>query len=275
MRPPPGYNAFMPYAVLAPVLDVQPIAPEHYTLTCHAPALARDARPGHFVNVRASDDGFDPLLRKPFSIYTADPEAGTISLLFSVVGAVTRSMARRRAGDMLDLVGPLGGRLFSRDARPDVLHVLVGGGYGVPPLVFFARQLGVDSPNAGLAFIIGARTRDLLLCHAELEAAGIATHTATDDGTHGARGRVTDVLQPLLEQNAHRPVAVRCCGPTPMMRAVAQMCLAANVPCELSVEVSMPCGVGVCMGCVLDLADGRRVRCCLDGPVFPAAEVAW
>ncbi len=265
----------MPHSVLAPVLSVVPLVPNHYVLTCHAPTLAAQARPGHFVNVRADNGGFDPFLRKPFSIYTADMQTGSISLLFSVVGSVTAAMVRKRAGDTLDIVGPLGGHVFAPPSEPDTLHILVGGGYGVPPLVFLARTLGQTDPAPEMAFLIGARTKDLLLCQAELEDAGVSTHTATDDGSHGTLGQVTDVLRPLLERHASRPVTVYCCGPTPMMRAIGGLCTAHSVPCQLSVEVAMPCGIGVCMGCVLDLADGRRVRCCVDGPVFTATEVAW
>ncbi len=275
MRGKPGTIPSMPHTVLAPVLSVQPLVQNHYVLTCHAPSLAAQARPGHFVNVRGDESGLDPFLRKPFSIYTADTQTGNISLLFSVVGAVTTAMARKRPGDTLDLVGPLGGHVFAPPADKDALHILVGGGYGVPPLVFLSRTLLETNPLSDMAFLIGARTKDLLLCEAELRTAGVPTHTATDDGSHGTSGRVTDVLLPMLTQNAHRPVAVYCCGPTPMMRAVGELCAAHLVPCQLSVEVAMPCGIGVCMGCVLDLADGRRVRCCVDGPVFQATEVAW
>ncbi len=275
VRAKPGTMPTMPHSVLAPVLSVSPLAPNHYVLTCHAPSLAREARPGHFVNVRADDQGFDPFLRKPFSIYTADTQDGNISLLFSIVGSVTQSMVRKRAGDTIDLVGPLGGHVFAPPPAPDTRHILVGGGYGVPPLVFLSRTLLASTPAPEIAFVIGARTKDLLLCEAELRTAGVPTHTATDDGSHGTLGLVTDVLRPMLAQNAQRPVAVYCCGPTPMMRAVGELCTAHQVSCQLSVEVAMPCGIGVCMGCVLDLADGRRVRCCVDGPVFQASEVAW
>lgn len=270
-----GTMRAMPQQILAPVLSVEPIIQNHFVLTFHAPILAAEARPGHFINTRVSDDGFDPLLRKPFSIYTADKNAGTVSILFSVVGAVTRGMARKRPGDTLDLVGPLGGRIFVPDPAPGVLHVMVGGGYGVPPLVFLCRTLLDRNPDTSLAFITGARTKDLLLCQEELALAGVPAHPATDDGSHGTQGRVTDVLEPMLAANVSRPVAVYCCGPTPMMQAVALLCQKLGVSCQLSVEVAMPCGVGVCMGCVLDLADGRRVRCCTDGPVFQAAEVDW
>jgi dihydroorotate dehydrogenase electron transfer subunit len=263
----------MPYQTFATVTANEVIIPDHHVLTCHAPEIAAQAQPGHFVNVLIAQSGHDPLLRKPFSIYTADPEGGEISLLFSLVGATTYGMARKRPGDTLDLVGPLGGRLFTPDPRPDALHVMVGGGYGVPPLVFLSRQR--REAGQQVIFLIGARRKDLLLCEEELRAAGVDARPCTEDGSWGAVGRVTDVLAPLLAERQGEPLTVYCCGPTPMMQAVAEMCLRHEVPCQVSMEVGMPCGLGVCMACVLDLADGRRVRCCTEGPVFEASEVRW
>lgn len=263
-----------PKQVLAPVLANDEIIADHKVLTCEAPSLAAWARPGHFVNALTAERT-DPLLRKPFSIYTVDRERGQISLLYSIVGATTQGMARKKAGDTIDLVGPLGGRIFRPDTRPGAVHVMVGGGYGVPPLVFLARELQSAYAAPDIVFIIGARRRDLLLCEAELMAAGVDARAATEDGSHGTQGRVTDVLEPLLRERLGQPVTVYCCGPTPMMRAVGELCQSLGVPCQLSVEVAMPCGIGVCMGCVLDLTDGRRVRCCVDGPVFEASEVKW
>lgn len=264
----------MPQQIFARILANEPIIAGHQVITCEAPTLAAEARPGHFVNVLTAER-FDPLLRKPFSIYTADRELGRISLLYSIVGATTEGMARKRSGETLDIVGPLGGRIFQADPRPGTNHVMVGGGYGVPPLVFLSRELQQAEPEANITFIIGARRKDLLLCEMELRAAGVDARAATEDGSHGTAGRVTEVLAPLLHEKSGLPVTVYCCGPTPMMRAVAELCLSLGVPCQLSVEVSMPCGIGVCMGCVLDLTDGRRVRCCVDGPVFEASEVKW
>jgi dihydroorotate dehydrogenase electron transfer subunit len=263
----------MPHQTFATVTANDVIIPDHHVLTCHAPEIAAQARPGHFVNVLIAQSGHDPLLRKPFSIYTADPATGLISILFSLVGPTTYGMARKRPGDTVDLVGPLGGRLFTPDSRPGATHIMVGGGYGVPPLVFLSRELRARDER--VVFLIGARRKDLLLCEEELRDAGVEAMPCTEDGSWGAVGKVTDALAPLLAQHGDAPLTVYCCGPTPMMRAVAEMCLGANVPCQLSMEVSMPCGMGVCMACVIDLADNRRVRCCTDGPVFRAEEIRW
>lgn len=258
------------YQTFAPVIANEEIIPGHRVLVCHSPDIAARANPGHFLNVLASDT-FNSILRKPFSIFQADTVTGYVSMLYQVSGATTLGMSRKIPGDLVDLAGPLGGRLFSRPPDEQLTHVLIGGGYGVPPLVFFAKRLRAETPDASIIFIVGARQKDLLLCELEMTELGVDVRPTTEDGSHGTRGRVTDALTPLLNSQ----IAVYCCGPTPMMRAVGELCIAANVPCQLSVEVSMPCGVGVCMGCVLDLTDGRRVRTCIDGPVFEAREVAW
>lgn len=255
---------------LAMVVANDDLIPGHKVLACQAPEIAKLAQPGHFVNVLASD-WYGSILRKPFSIFRADPETGEIAILYQITGATTHGMSRKAAGDTIDLVGPLGGTVFTIDPRPEITHVMVGGGYGVPPLVFLAERLRQSEPDAKIVFIVGARRKDLLLCEAELLALDIPATMATEDGSHGYRGRVTDVLAGLLTPHC----AVYCCGPTPMMQAVGELCAQAHAPCQVSLEVPMPCGVGVCMGCVVDLADGRRVRACLDGPVFDSREVVW
>ena len=254
----------------ASVVDNLDLVKDHKVLVCHAPAIAGQAQPGHFVNVLASDSA-SAILRKPFSIYRADPETGRIAMLYQVKGPTTIGMAHKRPGDRIDLVGPLGGAVFARDARPDVHHIMVGGGYGVPPLVFLTERLLQTAPDARITFLVGARSLERVLCHDELESLGVALRPSTEDGSLGTRGRVTDVLCDIIDENA----AVYCCGPTAMMRAVSAMCLAAGAACQVSLEVPMPCGVGVCMGCVVDTADGTRVRACCEGPVFDARKVVW
>lgn len=255
---------------LARVIENDEIIPGHRVIVCTAPAIAAAAKPGHFINVLASA-AYESILRKPFSVFRADPTAGTIAMLYQITGATTHGMADKVPGDYLDIVGPLGGRVFTADQRQDVLHIMVGGGYGVPPLVFLAKSIKAENPKARILFIVGARRKELLLCETELVDLGVDFAPTTEDGSHGTQGRVTDVLKDYLEVNA----AVYCCGPTPMMRAVGDLCIAKDIPCQISVEVPMPCGLGICMGCVIDLTDGSRVRSCTEGPVFEAGEVKW
>ena len=258
----------------APILRNEKLAaPGHHILTFHAPALARDARPGSFVAVHAPAIG-GGILRRPFSVYTADPETGVCSILFSVYGASTAAMATYKEGDRLDILGPLGGSVFRADARPGARHICVGGGYGVPPLTFLTRQILATDSAATVLFISGARTKDYLVGTDGLDNIGATLLPATDDGSHGFHGRVTGVLERCLSDK-ERPTTVYTCGPTPMMRAVAEMATAHETPCQVSLEVFMPCGVGICMGCAVPTPDGKYVRGCVEGPVFGAGDILW
>lgn len=254
----------------APVVSVQALpAPGHFVLTFDAPELARDARPGHFIAVSAETG--PAILRKPFSVYTADPDSGRCSILFSLYGPTTRAMSRYEPGDTLDFVGPLGGHVFEPDPRPGTRHLLVGGGYGVPPLNFLARRIRAADPDATVVLIHGARTANLLVGADGLPERGVDVVACTDDGSAGVEGRVTVGLEPLLGPDA----AVYTCGPTPMMRAVADLCLEREVVCQVSMETFMPCGVGICVGCVVGRPDGTFSRACTDGPVYRAGEIVW
>lgn len=255
---------------LATVVANEELIKGHMVMICEAPELAVQAQPGHFVNVYATET-ITSILRKPFSIFQADPDSGRIALLYQLKGATTQGMSRKIPGDTVSLVGPLGGQLFSLDPRPDAHHIMVGGGYGVPPLVFLSKRLRDSGYTDEITFIVGARSKDLLLCEADLLDLEVTVRATTEDGSHGTAGRVTDVLKEMIEARS----AVYTCGPTGMMQAVGEMCIAVGAPCQVSLEVPMPCGVGVCMGCVVDLADGKRVRACTDGPVFDARRVVW
>jgi dihydroorotate dehydrogenase electron transfer subunit len=151
---------------------------------------------------------------------------------------------------------------------------MVGGGYGVPPLVFLADRIKQANPAALVLFLVGARSRELVMCEAHLQEHGVETRITTEDGSYGEIGRVTDLLDEILVGHKAN-IKVYTCGPTGMMRTVAEKCLAAKVQCQVSLEVPMPCGIGVCMGCVVDTVDSRRVRACRSGPVFEASELVF
>lgn len=259
--------------VLAPVVSVEKLAaPGHFVLTFEAPELARDARPGQFVTVAAETGA--QFLRRPFSFYTADPETGRASILFSMYGPTTRAMSAYKPGDRIDLIGPLGGRVFAADELPGVRHVMVGGGYGVPPLAFLTRRLLAADPSADVSVVNGARTKDFLVGTDGLEEVGAQVFPCTNDGTCGYHGMVTGLLEEMLSDKS-RPVHVYTCGPTPMMKAVAEMAMRFDVPCQASMEVFMPCGIGICMGCAVPRPDGTFARGCVEGPVFEAREIVW
>jgi dihydroorotate dehydrogenase electron transfer subunit len=259
----------------AEIFAVQKVG-EYYLFTVVAPGVAASFAPGQFAAVAVGGEQSSMLLRRAFALYGATPTgdfAGTIQFVVAEHGPGTRWLVHRRAGEHLDVVGPLGTPF--RLPRRKVPAVLVGGGYGTAPLIPLARQL--IEAGSDIEFIIGAATASRLFGElAARRVAGTVTVT-TDDGSAGQRGRVSDALPAAIKRiNAH---VVYACGPMPMLRAVGDAARAHAVAAQVAVEESMACGVGVCMTCVLPVRgeDGqsRFVRACVDGPVFDAAQVRW
>ena len=242
------------------------VAPEHYLLTLSAPGIAREVRPGQFVMLRPSA-GADPLLPRAFSVYNAEPQPGRISVLYRVVGRGTERLQLCAAGQPVQTWGPLGNR-FSAPAGRRV--ALVGGGVGVPPLVFLAASL--RGSDLDVTALIGASTSDFLIGVADLERAGAAVQTSTDDGSLGHHGYVTDLLARYLDRG---DAAIYACGPMPMLAAVDRLVRERGRPAELALEAPMACGVGACLGCTVPRAGGGYARVCTDGPVFPSGAVGW
>jgi dihydroorotate dehydrogenase electron transfer subunit len=217
--------------------------------------------PGQFIMVRGSFES-DPILPRAFSLVGAG-ETG--SILVKAVGKATRQLTAMRTGDRLTVFGPLGNR-FSIPA-PDITPLLVAGGVGVAPLIFMAEQLFQSGRRP--IFLYGGRThRDLVL---QDRIAGVADlMVATEDGSQGERGRVTDLLAPILERHNH--LAVFSCGPEPMMRALHST-LPGGLRLEVALEQAMACGMGTCKGCAVRDRKGEYRYVCSDGPVFNADDV--
>ncbi|MFN2614240.1 MAG: dihydroorotate dehydrogenase electron transfer subunit [Actinomycetota bacterium] len=254
----------IPIAVSAPVVGSTRMG-DYHVLTFRDFDIARGARPGQFVNVAT-----DRFLRRPFSVYRADPSTGDIAIAFDAIGPGTGWLAGRAAGDRLDVVGPLGhGFEVPQTSSPDLV---VGGGYGSAALSFLAEQLAARGRRVHA--ILGARTAARLFVDDALRTSCASVELTTDDGSAGARGFVTDVMQRVIE--AHEIGTIFACGTMPMLRAVSET--AKSVPAQLAVEEFMACGIGVCWTCVLPVhANGSRkhLRSCTEGPVFKAANVAW
>ncbi len=234
-------------------------------VTLDSPRIARDVAPGQFVHVRVDADS-SSILRRPFSVHRVLDRR--IQLLYQVLGAGTRALSEKRPGDAMDAVGPLG-RGF--DVPEDAAHaLLVAGGLGVAPLVFLAEELAERGVAATVAY--GAPTSERLVARGALEASARRVEVATDDGSAGSGGLVTQLVAPLIEDDS--PDVVFACGPEPMSRAVAEAAAESGIACQVSLERLMACGVGACLSCVVTTREGRACVC-VDGPVFDAADVAW
>jgi dihydroorotate dehydrogenase electron transfer subunit len=273
----------------AVVLDNEPIARSTWRMRLACPEIAAPIVPGQFFMIRALDRS-DPLMGRPFALYDVWTDAAGrpagVDFGYLVVGKLTSLLSKLQPGDTVDIWGPLGNGFPTAKAG----HLaLVAGGIGQTPFLAVIREaLGrrrygaparteTERPSR-ITFCYGVRSAEYLAGVDDFSAEGIDVRLATDDGSRGRPGFVTDLLQQLIDE-PNRPDRIYCCGPEPMMRATARLAAAAGIPCWLSLETPMACGFGACFSCVTRIrqADGswdyRRV--CVEGPVFRAEQVVF
>lgn len=249
-----------------------------------APPIASVAQPGQFLEILFGDN-YAPLVRRPFSLYEVDREQGTLAVLYRASGSFTSGLMQKRAGETVSLLGPLG-QPYRWSLAPEMRHILIAGGIGAPPICFLAtemcRALGEAGPGMGSLIVLNAaRTADQLMGMTTFSQLPLDLRTVTDDGSRGPRGLATDVLTALLDAPSAPPTRLYACGPMPMLRAIGEIARPRNLSCQISVETSMPCGIGTCMGCVVpvlapDTLEGFvYARACCEGPVFEASELLW
>lgn len=242
---------------------------EYRQLTLAAPGIGPLVKPGQFAHLKIPRLDH-AVLRRPFSIFKADEKG--ISILYKSVGKGTDSMRSIQPGETLDVIGPLGNG-FPTLGKGKTLPVLVAGGYGNAALYLQAETL----PVKGVAFF-GGRSAEDILCIDEFEALGWDVRVATDDGSLGTKGLVTEALDPWLEEQTPASVELFACGPNAMLKAVGDRALEKKITAWLSMDRNMACGVGACLTCVIKrkTAEGWEwARCCKDGPVFEASEILW
>lgn len=254
------------YQTLATVQANILVGPGTYRLTLSVPEIAANARPGQFLEILpGSGLSRDPLLRRPISICATDAAAGCVDLVYREVGRGTRLLGEKKAGDQVDVVGPVGnGFILPEDVR-NIL--LVAGGIGMPPLHALAQYY----PDRNFTLYYGARNHQEIIMEQDWDRLQVPVKIATDDGSKGFHGRVTD----LLLKEAFTDYDICCaCGPRPMLRSLADLLKQQAKPGLFSLEERMACGVGACLGCVCKTNSGYR-RVCVDGPVFAVEEVIW
>lgn len=261
----------------AKLIKIVEVAPKYYKIVLSCPHIAQSAQPGQFIEIKVAET-FEPMLRRPFSIHYvrhkgAKAEGHKLEILFEAVGKGSKILSRKKAGEVLDIIGPLGNGFTYRASGQNVtgLPMLVAGGMGVAPLVFLAGQMAGRPP----VVLLGARTKNQILCEEEFKRLGCAVEVATDDGSKGFKGRVTDLLGHLLKAQGQRlKVRIYACGPRPMLKAIAKISQQYNIPAQISLEEHMACGIGACLGCVINTKEGYK-RVCKEGPVFDADKIIW
>jgi len=260
----------MPHVARAPTVRKESWG-NYHLVRFRAPEMAAAARPGQFVMVRPGETTA-PLLRRPISLHGRDGDE--LEIFFQVAGEGTALLARRKAGETLDVLGPLG-RGFDLDIPLDGKSAcLLGGGRGIAPLYFLGLELAAR--GARVKVLYGGRTADDLPVRDRFEEAGLDVACSTDDGSFGHHGLVTGLFE--AELAAGRPDVLFVCGPDSMMRACAGLAARLRIPAQISLESVMGCGFGACWGCVRRIKragaeEWRKI--CEDGPVFPAEDIVW
>lgn len=246
------------------VRSVVRTAADIHVLTMLAPDIAPSVRPGQFLNIRTSE-GYFPLLRRPFSVHLRRDDL--LSIIFNVVGEGTRILSEAGEGTALDVIGPLGNSFGVDDDYDEAM--LVGGGLGVAPLPILTDEL--KRAGRPLRTFLGARTAAQLVTD-HLENLSIAT----DDGSSGHRGTIVDLLARWLPGAPARRRKIFACGPNPMLRALSAFAAEHSIPCEISLESPMACGIGICQGCPVEVRNGpgKYALVCRDGTVFDSNNVA-
>lgn len=292
----------------AKVIQNKQVIPGYCRMDLAAPSVAERARPGQFLHVRCGST-HDPLLRRPISINAVARRTGEVSLLYRIAGRGTALLAGHRAGDMVSIVGPLGRGFTIPEGNENV--IVVCGGIGIAPLYFFLQELAGLGIKATV--LQGAATAKQLLLENEMKELGHSVLMATDDGTRDFYGSVTKLFENYLQNSDFAPGPgagehltmnkgqagqvskglvnkynrqegdpVRCvyaCGPHGMLSKLSEITGRRGIPCEVSLEERMGCGVGACLSCACKVKTGdggagyRRV--CVEGPVFQSGEVNW
>lgn len=259
------------YEELAEIVRNEPLTPEIFRLTLTAPQIASRAHPGQFVMVRISPC-YDPLLRRPLSIHQTIGNH-QVQLLYKVVGKGTRILASLTPGQKINLNGPLGNGF---DLTGTQAVCLVGGGMGIAPLYFLAKEIMRANTPPKCIVLLGARTAAEFgpLPQDFMDLGVTKIYFSTDDGSIGHHGYIAELLHQHLDSH---PWTVFTCGPHPMMKAVFSQCQKQGWKCQVSLETMMACGIAACLGCAIPRADlsGPYLHVCKDGPVFKAEEVAW
>ncbi|MDR1492329.1 MAG: dihydroorotate dehydrogenase electron transfer subunit [Planctomycetaceae bacterium] len=260
-----------------------PTAEKTYRLRFRAPELVSLMQPGQFVMLRLSDTN-DPLLGRPLAAYQADADAGTIDVVYLAVGKMTERLSRLSAGTPLQVWGPLGNGF--RLPHADHL-IMIAGGIGQTPFYTLAEEsLGLRTfsrKNVAarkVSLLLGAKNKNRLACLDDFRQLGVNVQIATDDGSEGVRGVATGLIASTIRESNLPEVVLACCGPRPMLLAAFDVAKSlGNIPCYVSLESPMACGLGVCFSCVVKYRDENGVaddvRTCTEGPVFDAYRLAW
>lgn len=257
--------------VFAELVKKEQLKPDIFKFSVKAPSMVKEARPGNFIEIRVSEQT-EPFLRRPISIYHLDKENGILEFIFQVKGKGTEILAQREVGKPIDIVGPIGYGTFKYEDYQNI--AIIGGGIGVFPLYELAKSAQIDKKN--VMTYLGFRSKDFIVLEEEFKKVSNELILTTDDGTYAKKGFAINYLEKDVE--AGKIDAIYACGPLPMLKAVQKLAIERDIPCQISLEEKMACGLGVCLGCAVKTAKSPKDapeywHVCKAGPVFNAKDV--
>jgi len=262
----------MPELLLAKLVKKEQLKPDIYKFSIEAPTMVKTAKPGNFIEIRVNNDGLDPFLRRPISIYNLDKEKGILEFIFQVKGRGTEILAKKEEGSLIDVIGPLGYGTFQYENYQNL--AIIGGGIGVFPLYELAKC--AKQANKNVTTYLGFRNKDFVVLEAEFKKVSNQVILTTDDGSYAQKGFAINYLQKDIE--AGKVDSIYACGPLPMLKALQKLASDKNIPCQISLEEKMACGLGACLGCAVKTAKSSKEKpeywhVCKAGPVFNAKDV--
>lgn len=255
----------------AEVLSNECLQPSRFRLAFTTPLSFSKVVPGQFVHIKVGE-GLSPLLRRPFSVSKYVPERAEI--IYALVGKGTKILSSLKKGDSLDIIGPLGSGFFVSEKVKT--HILVGGGRGVAPLVFLAHTISQKMKNdSSIRSFLGFKRKQEIICQEDFSGKKLTLQIATEDGSSGYKGLVSELLQDYLQETfSTSELAMYACGPKKLLEVVARLSFDYGIFSQVSMEEIIGCGVGACRGCVVEGVAGY-MRVCQEGPVFDTRNILW
>jgi len=257
--------------IKAKLLKKEEIKPGIFKFSVQADEILKTAKPGNFIEIRVNDD-IEPFLRRPISIHNMNREKGVLEFIFQEKGKGTKILSAKRDGEFIDIIGPLGFGIF-KYSNFEKLGI-IGGGIGVFPLYELAKCAQLENKNVNT--YLGFRNKALVVLENEFKKVSNNLVITTDDGSYAQKGFAIDYLKKDIEEG--KIDCIYACGPLPMLRAVRELAIEKNIPCQISLEEKMACGLGVCLGCAVKKASSPKDapeywHVCKAGPVFEAKNV--
>ena len=262
----------MPKKVLAELLAKTELVSGIYKYTVKSQEIATEAKAGQFLEIKVSETG-EPFLRRPISIYNINKNTGEVEFIFQVKGRGTELLSKIEVGKKIDIMGPLGYGTFKIKDYKKV--AIIGGGIGIFPLYELAKELKQQT-STNVNVYLGFRNKELVTLEEEFKQVSDKLTITTDDGSYKEKGFAIDFMKKDIEEN--KVDMIFACGPLPMLRAIRQYAIDNNIPCQISLEERMGCGIGACLGCAVKVISGEEPRfghVCKEGPVFNAKDVEF